>query len=226
MALLERGDFRFGGGGSAVDCGRVVHRLGGAMVHQFDAKTELMLRLLHIMFPYILMVCLAACFMGMLNSSGHFFIPAMGSTMLNVVMISSVVWLAPRFATDLPKEERLPHQIFALAIGVLAAGVAQASFQLPTLYKDGFRFRWVSPWRDETVRRVIYRMIPGAIGVAAFQINVALVQLIGFKFGNGIVSSFNGGVRLTELPQGMFGISLATYLLPTLSALADGQKLS
>jgi putative peptidoglycan lipid II flippase len=63
-------------------------------------------------------------------------------------------------------------------------------------------------------------MLPGAIGVAAFQINVAVVQLLGFKFGNGIVSSFNGGVRLMELPQGMFGISLATYLLPTLSGLA------
>jgi putative peptidoglycan lipid II flippase len=139
-------------------------------------------------------------------------------------MIASVLWLAPKFATDLPKDERLPHQIFALGIGVLAAGVAQASFQLPTLYRDEFRFRWVSPWRDETVRRVVLRMIPGAIGVAAFQINVAMVQFLGFKFGNGIVSSFNGGVRLMELPQGMFGISLATYLLPTLSGLATDKN--
>ncbi|HEX4264860.1 MAG TPA: murein biosynthesis integral membrane protein MurJ [Verrucomicrobiae bacterium] len=193
-------------------------------VHQFDGKTELMLQLLRVMFPYMLLVCLTACFMGMLNARGHFFIPAMGATMLNVVMIASVLWLAPQFATNLPKDERLPHQIFALAIGVLAAGVAQASFQLPTLYQDGFRLRWVSPWRDETVRRVIYRMVPGAIGVAAFQINVAVVQLLGFKFGNGIVSSFNGGVRLMELPQGMFGISLATYLLPTLSALATDKN--
>jgi putative peptidoglycan lipid II flippase len=194
------------------------------MAHQFDPKTELMLRLMRVMFPYMLLVCLAAAFMGMLNARGHFFIPAMGATMLNVVMIASVLWLAPRFATNLPKEERLPHQIFALAIGILAAGVAQAAFQLPTLYKDGFRFRWVSPWRDETVRRVVYRMIPGAIGVAAFQINVAMVQLLGFHFGNGIVSSFNGGVRLMELPQGMFGISLATYLLPTLSGLATDKN--
>ena len=194
------------------------------MAHQFDGKTELMLRLLRVMFPYMLLVCLAACFMGMLNARGHFFIPAMGATMLNIVMIASVVWLAPKFATDLPKDERLPHQIFALAIGVLAAGVAQAAFQLPTLYKDGFRYRWVSPWRDETVRRVIYKMIPGALGVAAFQINVALVQLLGFQFGIGIVSSFNAGVRLMELPQGMFGISLATYLLPTLSALATDKN--
>jgi putative peptidoglycan lipid II flippase len=185
-----------------------------------DAHTDLMLRLLRVMFPYMLLVCLAAALMGMLNARGYFFIPAMGATMLNVVMIASVLWLAPKFATDLPKDERLQHQIFALAIGVLAAGVAQASFQLPALYRDGFRYRWVSPWRDETVRRVVLRMIPGAIGVAAFQINVAMVQLLGFKFGNGIVSSFNGGVRLMELPQGMFGISLATYLLPTLSGLA------
>jgi putative peptidoglycan lipid II flippase len=189
-----------------------------------DVHTDLMLRLLRVMFPYMLLVCLAAALMGMLNARGHFFIPAIGAAMLNVVMIASVLWLAPHFATDLPKEDRLPHQIFALAIGVLAAGVAQASFQLPTLYRDGFRLRWVSPWRDETVQRVIYRMIPGAIGVAAFQINVALVQLLGFKFGNGIVSSFNGGVRLMELPQGMFGISLATYLLPTLSALATDKN--
>src|ERR1041384_5998942 len=89
-------------------------------VHQFGAQTDLMLRLLRVMFPYMLLVCLAAALMGMLNARGHFFIPAMGATMLNVVMIASVLWLAPKFATDLPKDERLPHQIFALAIGVLA----------------------------------------------------------------------------------------------------------
>ncbi len=189
-------------------------------VHQFNAETGLMLRLLRVMFPYMLLVCVAAAFMGMLNARGHFFIPAMGATMLNVVMIASVLWLAPRLGLQYPKGERLPHQIFALAIGVLAAGVAQAAFQLPTLWRDGFRYRWVSPWRDETVRRVIYRMIPGTIGVAAFQINVTVVLAIAFWVDPQIVASFNYAVRLMELPQGMFGISLATYLLPTLSGLA------
>lgn len=68
------------------------------------------------------------------------------------------------------------------------------------------------------------RMIPGTIGVAAFQINVALVQLIAFFIGTGIVSSFNGAVRLMELPQGIFGVSLATYLLPTLAGLATDKN--
>src|SRR5215471_4045275 len=188
--------------------------------HQFNEKSALMLQLLRVMFPYMLLVCLAAAMMGMLNARGHFFIPAMGSAMLNVVMIASVFWLAPRFGLDLPKDQRLPVQIFALAYGVLIAGVAQAAFQMPTLWRDGFRYRWVSPWGDPTVQRVVRQMIPGTIGVAAFQINVALVQLVALYAGTGIVSSFNGAVRLMELPQGVFGISLATYLLPTLSGLA------
>ena len=194
--------------------------------HQFPEKTELMLRLLRVMFPYMLLVCVAAAMMGMLNARGHFFIPAMGATTLNVVMIASVLWLAPKFGVGLPKDERLPIQIFALAYGVLAAGVAQAAFQVPTLLRDGFRYYWVSPWHDETVRRVIVKMIPGTIGVAAFQINVTVVQCLSFWVGNGIVSSFGYAVRLMELPQGMFGISLATYLLPTLSGLATEKNYS
>ena len=193
-------------------------------VHHFADKTELMLRLLRVMFPYMLLVCLTAAMMGMLNARGHFFIPAMGATMLNVVMIASVFWLAPKFGVGLPKEQKLPVQIFALAYGVLAAGVAQAAFQLPTIWRDGFRYQWVSPWRNETVRLVVRRMIPGTIGVAAFQINVALVPLVAFFVGAGIVSSFNGAVRLMELPQGIFGISLATYLLPTLAGLATDKN--
>jgi len=195
-------------------------------VHQFEASTELMLRLLRVMFPYMLLVCLAAAMMGMLNARGHFFIPAMGATMLNVVMIASVLWLAPKLGLQFPKEERLPHQIFALAIGVLAAGVAQAAFQLPTLWRDGFRYRWVSPCGNETVRLVVTRMVPGTIGVAAFQLNVTLVLAIAFWVNPQIVASFNYAVRLMELPQGMFGISLATYLLPTLSSLAAEKNYS
>jgi putative peptidoglycan lipid II flippase len=102
--------------------------------HQFSESRELTLRLLRVMFPYMLLVCLAAAMMGMLNARGHFFIPAMGATMLNVVMIASVYFLAPHMGHE------LSQQVFALAIGVLAAGVAQAAFQMPTLWRDGFRY--------------------------------------------------------------------------------------
>ena len=205
---------------SLVHPGAVGDLLTYGTTGHFSGKTILILQLLRVMFPYMLFVCLAAAFMGMLNARGHFFIPAMGATMLNVVMIASVLLLAPHFGLSLPKAERLPVQIFALAYGVLAAGVAQAAFQLPALWREGFRFQWVSPWGDETVRRVVRQMIPGTIGVAAFQINVTLVQAIAFWIDPQINASFNYAVRLMELPQGMFGISLATYLLTALSSLA------
>jgi putative peptidoglycan lipid II flippase len=184
-----------------------------------NAQLDLMLRLLRIMFPYMLLVCVTAVFMGMLNSRGHFFIPSLCATMLNVVMIASVLWLAPRFGAE------LHQQIYALAIGVLLAGVAQAAFQLPTLFQEGFRFGWVSPWNNEVVRTVAVRMIPGTLGVASYQINILITQGIAFWVDASIVASFNYGVRLMELPQGLFGVSLATFLLPALSGLAAEKKL-
>ena len=186
-------------------------------VHEFQPQTDLMLRLLRWMFPYMLLVCVAAAFMGMLNARGHFFIPAMGATMLNIVMIASVLFLAPRWSGE------LHDKIFALAVGVLVAGVAQALFQVPTLWRDGFRYQWVTPWGNETVARVVRQMIPGAIGVAAFQLNVVMIQGLGLWLDSPerpVIASYNYAVRLMELPQGLFGISLATFLLPTLSGLA------
>jgi putative peptidoglycan lipid II flippase len=174
-------------------------------------STRLMLQLLRVMFPYMLLVCLAAAWMGMLNARGYFFIPAFGAAMLNVVMIATVLWLAPRFG------DRLETQIFGLALGVLAAGVAQAGFQVPALWRQGYRYRWVSPWHDPTVREVVRKMLPASVGVAAFQINVLLTQILAFGVHAPIVATFNYAVRLMEFPQGLFGISLATFMLPTLS---------
>lgn len=186
-----------------------------------DGETRLMLELLRVMFPYLLLVCLAAVSMAMLNARGHFFVPALGPVLLNLVMIGSVLWLAPLLG------ESLEQQIFALAIGVIAAGVVQAAFQLPLLRREGFRPRWEPPWRDPTVRKVAQRMLPGIVGVAAFQLNVLLTSGLAFWYGTGgqpVVASFNYAVRLMELPQGVFGISLATYLLPALSELAAERR--
>ncbi|MGA4643576.1 murein biosynthesis integral membrane protein MurJ [Limisphaera sp. 4302-co] len=183
----------------------------------WEGRVHLMLSLLRIMFPYMLPVCLTAVLMGMLNARGYFFLPAMGAAMLNVVMIAFVLVVAPRWGRE------LHEQIYALAWGVLIAGLAQAAFQWPALHREGFRYHWVSPWRDPTVREVVRRMIPGTIGVAAFHINVMMVQMLGLWVDRPhapVIAPYNYAVRLMELPQGVFGISVATYLLPALSGLA------
>jgi putative peptidoglycan lipid II flippase len=197
--------------------------LGITLVLRWGSWSEytiLMLQLLRVMFPYMLLVCLAATFMGMLNARGYFFIPSLGAALLNLVMIASVLWLAPGLG------ETLETQIFGLAIGVLLAGVAQAGFQIPNLRREGYRYHWVSPWHDPTVREVVRKMLPASIGVAAFQLNVLVTQLVAFSVHEPIVAAFNYSVRLMEFPQGVFGISLATFLLPTLSGLAADKNYS
>jgi putative peptidoglycan lipid II flippase len=181
-------------------------------------ETRLMLELMRMMFPYMLLACVGAVMVGILNARGHFFIPAIGAAVLNVVMIISVLFLAPRMG------KTVDTQVFALAIGVLLAGVAQVLFQLPTLRGEGFRYRWASPWHDPTVREVVRKMIPSTIGVATFQINVMLTQGLAFGDNKKIVGEFAYAVRLMELPQGVFGISLATFLLPTLAGFALEKK--
>ena len=193
------------------------YRPCGVGAQYSSPSTLLMFRLLRLMFPYMLLVCLAAVFMGMLNARGYFFIPAMSATSLNVVMIASVLGVAPHW-----RQSR--NSDLCPGFGVLVAGFAQAGFQYPALRRDGYRWQWVNPWRHESVRQVVRKMVPGMLGVAAFQINILVTNALGFWVDKTIVASFDYAVRLMELPQGVFGISLATYLLPTLSGLSAEKK--
>lgn len=187
--------------------------------YPLEHRQDLVAQLLFVMFPYLGFVCLAAVFIGILNARGHFFMPALGAATLNLVMIASVFWLAPRFGF------RKDQQVFGLAVGLVIAGIAQAAFQLPALRREGFRFRWVNPLRDPTVKLVAQRMAPATLGVAAYQFNVVITQTIAYGVSESAVASFNYAVRLMELPQGIVGVSLATYLLTELSGLAAEKKL-
>jgi putative peptidoglycan lipid II flippase len=206
--------------------GAVISALGVAGISIFlwsdpfwmKDETRLMLHLSRIMFPYMLLACCAAVLMGMLNARGHFFVPAMGSAVLNIVLIATVLFAAPFFGATLDR------QIVILAVSMLVAGVAQAAYQMPTLVKEGFRLQWINPFHNDVVRTVVAKMIPGMMGVAAFQLNVLITQSIAWHTSPEVVASFDYAVRLMEFPQGIFGISLATYLLPTLSGLAAEKK--
>ena len=163
--------------------------------------------------------------MGMLNARGHFFIPAMGATMLNVVMIASVLWLAPQFGM-VPTEEIARYKFSRWPSACWRRAWRRRPFKCrrsgtTAFVTSGFRRGKMKPSGSS-----VTQMIPGTIGVAAFQINVLLTQAIAFCVSPQIIASFDYAVRLMELPQGMFGISLATYLLPTLSGLAAEKNYS
>lgn len=196
-----------------VGAGSLLLWLGG-----WDPNTKLLLELMCVMAPYILLVCAAAVLIGICNVRGFFFLPALNATVLNITIILSVFFLAPQMGND------LHEQVFGLAIGVLIAGVLQMLLQLPVLARQGFRLRLVLPWKHSAVGDVVRRMSAGVVGIAAHQINVLLSSLIAFREADYIVSSFYYAVRLMGLPAGVIGVSLATFLLPTLSGLAAKKK--
>ncbi len=171
--------------------------------------------LLKITFPYILFISLTAFAGSILNTYKQFAVPAFTPVLLNLSLIGCAIWLSPKMATP----------IEALAWGVFIAGIAQLLFQLPFL----FRIRMLpKPGLNkdrEGVRRILKLMLPVIFAVSIVQINLLIDTLIASFLVTGSISWLYFSDRLVEFPLGVFGIALATVILPNLSEKhAQGSK--
>lgn len=171
------------------------------------AKFDLASDMLRLTFPYLLLISLTALVGSILNSYGRFGVPAFTPVLLNVVLIGSAVLVAPL----------MNPPVMALAWGVLIAGVVQFVFQLPHLRHLNLLVlpRW--GWKDEGVRRIMTLMLPALFGVSVAQINLLLDTVLASFLADGSVSWLYYSDRLMELPLGVFGIAIATVILPSLS---------
>ncbi len=182
-------------------------------------KYALTAEMLRITFPYLLFISLTALSAGILNSYGHFAVPAVTPVWLNLSLIGAAFWLSPWFEPS----------VKALAWGVFIAGLLQLLFQFPVLARMGLlpRPRW--GWHDEGVRRIMKLMLPAIFGSSVAQINLLLDTIIASFLVSGSVSWLYYSDRLVEFPLGVFGIALGTVILPSLSqkhAEADPQSFS
>ena len=192
-------------------------------------KAALATILAQIMFPFILLVALAAVAMGVLNTKGYFGIPASASTAFNVFSIIFGLgfgyWLSggqmAGNALDVNAVPPLYAQwaIIGMAIGVLIGGVAQFLIQVPLLMKIGFRFRPILSFTDPGVLQVARLMAPAILGVSSVQIKVFIdvFLLSGIEGGN---SWLPYAFRLMQFPIGVFGVAIGTAAIPALSRLA------
>jgi putative peptidoglycan lipid II flippase len=174
-------------------------------------KLELTVSLTRVMFPFLMLVAVAAAFMGMLNSLHRFFVPAISPAMFNVGSIVCTIGLAP-----LMPRMGLP-MIMAPAIGVLVGGFLQMATQWPSLRREGYRHEAVVDFRDEGLRRVLLLMGPGVVGLAAVQVNLVVNSILATGEGTGAASVLGYAFRLMYMPIGLFGVSIATAVVPTLS---------
>lgn len=161
-----------------------------------------------ITFPYLLLISMTGFCGAILNSYGRFAVPAFTPVFLNLSLIFAALVAAPWFE----------QPVFALAWGVVLAGVVQLLFQLPFLYRLDLVPRPIWDTSDEGVRRILKLMVPALFGVSVSQINLLLDTVLASFLPTGSVSWLYYSDRLTELPLGIFGIAIATVILPNLSA--------
>jgi putative peptidoglycan lipid II flippase len=171
-------------------------------------KLELTIHLTRIMLPFLTLAAIAAAMMGMLNSLHHYFVPALSPATFNVAAIVAALVLPPVMtAAGLPT-------ISAVAIGAVAGGVTQILVQWRALHREGFRYRPIVDWRDPALRRILILMGPGTVGLAATQVNLFVNTLLATSEGTGAASWLTYAFRLMYLPIGLFGVSIATVVLP------------
>ncbi len=181
-------------------------------------KFELAVRMTRTMFPFLLLVALAAQAMGVLNACNKFGVPAMASTFFNIGSVGFGmvlgIWLGPFLHLA---------RIEGMAIGVVLGGALQLVWQLPSLYRLGFRFRVLFDWTHPGLARIFGLMIPAILGNAAVQINV----LVTTNFASSVYDPVRGldgpvswlgyAFRFMQLPLGLFGVAMASATLPSIS---------
>ncbi|MCW8418192.1 murein biosynthesis integral membrane protein MurJ [Fluoribacter dumoffii] len=178
-----------------------------------DAETTVFLT--QLMFPFILLVSLAAIVMGMLNSKNVFGMPALASSFFNVGSILGGAlcgwFIDPTFGEK---------ALIGLAIGTVIGGLLQLGVQLPSLRKVGFHFKPNFQWFDSGVRNTLILTIPAVIAASAVQINVLINSGFASYLGKEAVTWLNSAFRLMQFPLGVLGVAIATITLPVVSRLA------
>ena len=190
-------------------------QLVGILAPGFDpAKAALTAQLTRIMFPFILLVSLAALVMGMLNSKSVFGMPAMASSFFNLGSIVGGVtlgfWIDPHFG---------PRALVGLAFATVFGGALQLAVQLPSLTRLGYRFHPDFRWRDAGVKAILLLMGPSVIAASTTQFNVLINSMFASTLGDGPIFWLSIAFRLMQLPLGLFGVALGTVTLPLLSRL-------
>lgn len=178
-------------------------------------KQDLTTLLSRIMFPFLLLIALAALAMGILNTFRRFGIPALAPTMFNLGMIAGGIFLSPLFHPP----------IIGMALGVLLGGFGQLAIQLPSLRRIGFRYRFRINLRHPGVKRILLLMAPATLGLGSTQVNIFVNTLIASLLPQGSVSYLNYSFRLMQFPIGVFGVAVATVTFPIISALAAKKEM-
>ncbi|HOP62877.1 MAG TPA: murein biosynthesis integral membrane protein MurJ [Spirochaetota bacterium] len=169
----------------------------------------LSVNLTRLMFPYLFFVGFVAFAMGYLNSHDRFFAPSFAPVLLNVGIITGIIFLAGFFE----------EPVYGVAAGVLLGGALQLFLQIPYMLKEGFRFGISVDFNHPGIRKIFRMLGPALFGIAVYQINTLVSNMLASMISEGSVSYIYYTNRLTELVLGIFIVSIGNVILPEMSKL-------
>lgn len=172
-----------------------------------SSRSVLATEMLRLTFPYLMLISLTGMAGAILNTYGYFGVPALTPVFLNISMILAAVFLSPRFS----------QPVVALAWGVLIAGIVQLLFQIPFLFHRKLLVKPSLMMRDPGVQRVLKLMVPALFGISIAQINLLIDTVFASFLKVGSVTWLFYTDRLADFPLGVFGVAIATVILPHLS---------
>lgn len=176
----------------------------------FDPEQiELMVRLTRIMLLAQLFFVISNFFTGILQSYQRFLLPAVAPIVYNVGIILGTVFLSSRFG------------ILGPTFGVVFGAFLHLVVQAPLLWRLGFVYRPNFDWRHPGVRRIAKLMLPRTLSLAVSQVELTVGVLIATSLTAGSLSIFYLAQHLSDLPVGLFGLTIGQAALPALSQEAE-----
>lgn len=170
-------------------------------------KFSFLIDLIQITFPYLMLISLTGFAGAILNSYDRFAIPAVTPIFLNIFMIAAALLFADSFSSP----------AYALAWSIVAAGLFSLLFQLPFLHQVQMLPSPKWDWSHPGVKRILVLMAPALFGVSVSQLNLLADSIIATFLVEGSPSWLFYSDRLVELPLGVFGVAIATVIMPGLS---------
>ena len=179
---------------------------------ELGARSVLTVKLVRILFPYMIFICGAAFGMGVLNALGRFVEGAFMPAFLNLIWIATLGTLCFFPGLD------VPTRVTVVCWAILAGGAAQMAFLFRCMRKRGYGFRFLLPdFRNERFRLVWQNTAIAAMGAGAVQVNYMLDQVLGQCAAPWAAGVIGYAERLMDLPLGVVGVAFGTVLLPTFS---------
>lgn len=222
--------------------GEVLCWIGLQFFHP-DGKVFLTARLLSLLLPYLVLICMAAICSASLHVQGKFFVPTFIPPILNIAWITCIVVIVPMYSSFRGMKIDTDEQTIILAVCILIAGFIQLLIQYPFLKAHGFRFDFDFSKVHKEVRQIFHRFFPQVFGLMTVQLNILVASTLAWLFSGqagDVIGWLNGMMtyplrpgaaaaiyyseRLFEFPQGLVGLAVATAIYPLITHHAAHKK--